>query len=83
MNTPTRISIALHAVERGPLGPVLATATGRIDQTLSFAVTVTAQEMHFAFVGPDGPSFSVNMNDLAKEATNAIEALLGRRRDLR
>ena len=80
--TVSYLSIPLQTVDRGPVGARLAVTEGRVDG-VSFDVVVTDQVMHFAFADRNGPSFAVNLNVLAKETTNAIEALLGKSRGIK
>lgn len=82
MQTVTRISVPLRAVDRGPQGPVLATTKGSVNGW-PFEMTVTQWEFHYAFADRDGPRFVVDLNELAKEGTNEIENLLGVKRGIR
>jgi hypothetical protein len=64
------------------------TARGRrVGSSLTWAAgapiraILTDQQLHLSFVDRDGPSFAVDMNALARAATDAIEeAITGKRR---
>lgn len=75
------LSVALHEIDRDPRGQCLALTEGSING-LPFDVTVTECEMHFAFADRAGPSFSVSLNDLARQATTAIELLITGKRPM-
>lgn len=77
----TNLAVALHEVDRDPRGQFLAVTEGNVNG-LPFDVTVTESEMHFAFTDRAGPRFSVNLNDLARQATTAIELLITGKRPM-
>lgn len=82
MTPVPRVSVPLRAVNRGPQGQVLAHTHGDVNGW-PFRMTVTAWEFHYAFADRDGPSFVIDLNELAKEGTNEIERLLGIKRGIR
>jgi len=73
--TFANLSVPLMATARPPRGLRLAETEGNVNG-MPFDVTVTEAEMHFAFADRDGPRFTVSLNDLAKQATIAIELLI-------
>lgn len=80
MTTIGTLTIPVRSVEGPARGAKLGVSEGRMNGA-PFTVTLTEQELHFAFADRDGPSFSVDMNALAKAATDAIEeAMTGKRR---
>ena len=76
--TVATLSLPIRHVDRGPVGQQLAQSTGHVNGW-RFALVLTEVEMHFAFADRDGPRFAVDLNNLAAQATNAIEVLIGPR----
>ena len=76
MTTLSFLQIPLLAVDRRPVGPVLAHSEGHIEGW-PLAVVVTPVEIHIAFADRDGPSFVLDLDTIAKAAVSEIEAKLG------
>ncbi len=66
------VAAPLLIVDRPARGEVLAEAPGHVDG-LPFVVSVTASEVHFGFTDRHGPRFAIDLNALAKAATDCIE----------
>lgn len=75
------LSAALRDVDRPADGQRLAGVVGHINGA-PFEVTLTASELHFGFPDRAGPSFAVNLNELAQTATDQIEMLITGKRPM-
>jgi hypothetical protein len=75
MTHVSRLSVAMHEVDRGPIGFRVASSDGRAGG-LRFDVTVTPTEMHIAFADRAGPSFVVSLQDLGNAMATEIDDLV-------
>lgn len=73
--TVANLSVALSTCDRPPRGRRLAETEGHVNG-MPFDVTMTEAELHFTFADRNGPRFCVSLNQLAKQATIAIELLI-------
>jgi hypothetical protein len=80
MTATTRLSIAMHEVDRGPNGFRVASSEGRAGG-LRFDVTVTPTEMHIAFADRAGPSFVVSLQELGNAMATEIDDLMTGKRE--
>lgn len=79
MTEAARLSIPVTTATRAPKGKGMLVADGRVDGR-AFCITVTESEIHFAFENLNAPAFSIDLNRLVKDATDAIEVhLFGQR----
>lgn len=81
MNAAGLLHLPFMSVNRGPIGSIVGQSEGRVNDW-PFDVTLTTSEVHFAFADRDGPRFVVDLNLLAREATNAIEILITGKRKM-
>ncbi len=82
MPIAARLSIPLRLAERAPDGRavgLLPASAGAIP----VRVTLTSNELHFAFADRDGTRFAVSVSEIAEQASHEIAALLGIPRGLR
>ena len=79
MTAVALINAPLLSVERRARGVVLGATDGNING-IPLAITITASEIHIAWVDRAGPAFVIGVNQLVKAAVTEIEILLGQRK---